>query len=172
MQIRRVTFFITLAFILPGSHAFGRQFDQAKNDSIFEVRAASEHYRKGWLHNFIFGKHYRDEWTAPIKVPYLDLGSFAGGLTPTERGGGKQTKSLRLQAANGKQYQFRSVDKDPAEVLPPELRETILANVMQDQISSSHPYGALVVPPLAKAAGILHVEPQLFIMPDDERLGP
>jgi hypothetical protein len=138
---------------------------------MFEVRAAGERYQAGGVHKFIFGKHYRDEWAKLVKVPYLDLGSFAGGLTPIKEGSGRQTKSLRFEAANGKQYQFRSVDKEPSQALPPKLRETEFAKIAQDQISLSPPYGALVVPPIAKATGVLHVEPQLFIMPDDERLG-
>ncbi|MEO8452353.1 MAG: hypothetical protein ABI647_21355, partial [Gemmatimonadota bacterium] len=35
----------------------------------------------------------------------------AGGLKPTKKGGGFQTKGLRLKAADGRVYQFRSVDK-------------------------------------------------------------
>src|SRR5216683_1566588 len=41
---------------------------------------------------------------------------------------------------------------------------------VQDQISSSHPAGALVVAPLLDAAGVLNAAPQLFVMPDDPRL--
>ena len=31
------------------------------------------HYRAGGLHTLFFGKHYRDLWTTPIRVPVLDL---------------------------------------------------------------------------------------------------
>ncbi|MGH7455469.1 MAG: hypothetical protein ACRENG_29215, partial [bacterium] len=48
---------------------------------------------------------------------------------------------------------------------------TAVAQVVQDQISLAHPYAALVVPPIAQAVGVLHVDPQLVIMPDNERLG-
>src|SRR5262249_34015411 len=68
--------------------------------------AAGAHYARGALHRFFFGAHYRTLWTTPIRVPILDLHQFAGGLTPLKRGGGQQTKSLRLQGANGHQYAF------------------------------------------------------------------
>src|SRR5438128_702671 len=53
-------------------------------------------YRAGWLSRVFFGAQWRHLWTTPIEVPLLDLGSFDGGLTPIERGGGLQTKNLHL----------------------------------------------------------------------------
>ncbi len=124
-------------------------------------------YEAGWFHRLLFGQHYRDLWATPIKVKVLDL----SGLTPVKMGGGYQTKSLRLKADNGKMYVFRSVNKDPRRVLPLDLQDTFAANVVQDQISSSNPAGALVVNVLADALGVLHPKPTLVLMPDDERLG-
>jgi hypothetical protein len=128
-------------------------------------------YAAGWLHTALFGDHYRDIWTSPTKVKVLDLGTFANGLTPLKQGGGFQTKSLRLQGADGKLYAFRSVNKDPKKVLPPELQDTFAADVIQDQISSSNPSAPMVVDVLADALGILHPKPAFVLMPDDARLG-
>ncbi len=128
-------------------------------------------YKAGGLHKFFFGAHHREEWTTPIKAPILDLGAFRGGLTPIKRGGGFQTKSLRFRDGRGMQWQFRSIDKDPTKVLPPELQETIAKSIIQDQISISHPYSALVVKCLAEAVGVLHANPILVVLPDDPRLG-
>src|ERR1041384_1810156 len=132
---------------------------------------AGPQYRAGWLHRVMLGRHYRDLWTTPVRVAVLDLARVAGGLTPTKRGGGRQTKSLRFQGVDGRVYVFRSVDKDPAGAMPPELRRTFVQDILQDQISSSHPAGALVVAPLLDAAGVLHVEPRLYVLADDARLG-
>ena len=131
---------------------------------------AGDHYRAGWLHRLFLGAHYRDLWTTPLEVDVLDLSRFAGGLTPTGCGGGRQTKVLRLLGTDGRQYAFRSVDKDPALALPPELRATFAQKLVQDQISSAHPGAPLVVGPLLDAAGILNVEPQIALLPDDPRL--
>src|SRR5256886_16293811 len=60
---------------------------------------AGAQYRAGWLHRWLLGAHYRDLWTTPLQVDVVDLAHFGGGLTPLKRGGGRPTKSLRLQAA-------------------------------------------------------------------------
>jgi hypothetical protein len=128
-------------------------------------------YDASGLHRFFFGDHYRDLWTTPIRVELLDLHHFAGGLTPLKRGGGQQTRSLRFNGADGRQYQFRSLDKDPSPLLPEALRRTLARRILQDQISAGHPGAALVVSPLLEAAGVLHAKPQLRVMPDDPVLG-
>ena len=134
--------------------------------------AAGPQYRAGFLHRLFFGTHYRDLWATPIEVEVLDLATFAGGLEPVQRGGGQQTKSLRLRGADGKEYAFRSVDKDPSRALPPELRNTAAAGIARDQTSAGHPAGPLVVAPILRAAGVLHAVPHLVVMPrGDPRLG-
>src|SRR5439155_10540838 len=83
---------------------------------------AGAQYGAGFLHRWLLGAHHRDLWTTPLEVPLLDLDTFAGGLTVLRRGGGAETKSLRLQGVDGHEYAFRSVDKDPQVILPVELR--------------------------------------------------
>ena len=132
---------------------------------------AGARYRAGWLHRLFLGAHYRDLWGTPVEVEVLDLSRFAGGLTPTGCGGRRQTKVLRLLGKDGRQYVFRSIDKDPTLALPPELRATFARDVVQDQISSAHPGGPLVVAPLLDATGVLHAEPHIMLLPaDDPRL--
>ena len=135
------------------------------------VTAAGEQYRAGAFHRWTLGRHYRDLWTTPIEVEVLDLSTFAGGITPLQRGGGRQTQSLRFLGSDGREYSFRSVDKDPSAVLDSILRETVVDDLVQDGISAAHPYGALVASPLLEATGILHVDPVLRVMPDDPALG-
>jgi hypothetical protein len=132
--------------------------------------AAGPGYAAGWLHRLLLGAHYRNLWTTPIAVDELDLTRFAGGLTPLRCGGQRQTKSLRFSGSDGQEYAFRSVDKDPTLAMPPDLRETFAKDLLQDQISSAHPGGPLVVAPLLDAAGVLQAEPQLFALPDDPRV--
>jgi hypothetical protein len=128
-------------------------------------------YAAGPLHRFLLGSGYRRLWTTPMRVELLDLGTFAGGLTPVGLGGGRQTRSLRLEGADGREYAFRSIDKDPSAILPAELRETLVDAVVQDQIGSAYPVGALAVAPILDAVGVLHAEPRLVVLPDDPRLG-
>src|SRR5258705_13965441 len=78
-------------------------------DSVVVV--PGEIYKAGSFHRFMLGDNYRDLWTTPIKVPVLELQNFHGGLKPTKKGGGVQTRSLRFEAADGSEWAFRSVRK-------------------------------------------------------------
>ncbi|HLG32610.1 MAG TPA: BamA/TamA family outer membrane protein [Ignavibacteriaceae bacterium] len=146
-------------------------FAQSTNDFKFVTVTPGQQYEAGSFHNFWFGKHWRDIWTTPISVPVLDMEIFAGGLSPEKKGGGLQTNSIRLRGNDGNIYKFRSIQKDPTKVLEEELQESVVADVLQDQISSANPFGALVVVPLLNAVNVLQAEPVLVVMPADESLG-
>ena len=132
--------------------------------------APGAQYAAGGLHQFFFGKSYRTLWKTPLRVPVLDLGTFAGGIKPTKLSGGMQTKSLRFEDASGREWVFRSVDKDDV-VMPPRFEGTVVEDIMRDQVSSSHPAAALIAARIQETAGVLHPEPRLFVMPDDPALG-
>ena len=135
------------------------------------VQAAGPQYRAGGLHRLFLGPEYRSLWTAPISVEVLDLRTFAGGLRPVSSTGGQETKTLVLASANGQGFFFRSVDKDPSATLPAELRGTVAGSVVRDQTSSALPTAPLVVARLLSAAGILHGESRLMVLPHDRLLG-
>lgn len=132
---------------------------------------AGARYRAGPLHRFLFGAGWRDLWTTPIEVPVLDLARTAGGLRPVTRGGGFQTRSLELVGAGGREFRFRSVDKDPSQTLPPRIRWPGIVRLMRDQTSALHPGSALAAASLARTAGLPHLPPHVVILPDDPALG-
>jgi len=146
-------------------------FSQTDTTAKFITVIPGPEYEAGWFHNIFFGSHWRDLWTTPIKVKVLELDKFAGGLTPIKKGGGLQTKSLRLKGADGQIWKFRSVNKDPSKLLPQELRETIAADIVQDQISTSNPMAPMVVSPILDAVDLIEASPQLVYLPDTEMLG-
>jgi len=154
--------------VVLGGCAAGAAGAQVRGDTVL---AAGPRYGAGAIHRFLFGADYRDLWTTPVRVPLIDLASFGGGLTPTTAGGGKQTKSLRFRGADGREYGFRSIDKDPGNVLPPDLQGTFVEGLVRDQTSSAFPFGPTVAAALMSAAGILHAEPTLVVLPDDPALG-
>ena len=123
----------------------------------------------GALRRFLLGKNWRNEWATPITVPFLDLGSFAGGIRPTGTGGGFQTVNLRFEAGDGRQYVFRPVKKGVA--LPELYRHTIIWALLADERSSLNPPAPLAGTPILDAAGVLNPAAQLVVMPDDPRLG-
>ncbi|RIY09765.1 hypothetical protein D0T11_11340 [Hymenobacter rubripertinctus] len=121
---------------------------------------------------FWLGPAYRTSWIQPVAVRTLDLTTELGGLRPFGRGGGRQTTSLKLIAADSSEYVFRSVDKDVTKILPPELRNSFAADVLRDITPTSHPYSALVISSLLDKTDILHARPRLFVLPDNQQLGP
>ncbi|MFL5543034.1 MAG: hypothetical protein ACJ8J0_28925, partial [Longimicrobiaceae bacterium] len=148
--------------------AFAADPAPAQRDTVV---VAGERYGAGGLRRFLFGSSWRDLWTAPVRVPVLDLSSVGGGLTPTEVGGGRQTPSLRLRAADGRVYAFRLVDKEPTAEMHRDLRHTVVSAAVQDQVSSLVPGAGVAAHPLEAAAGIPHSRETLYLMPDDPRLG-
>src|SRR5688572_20470207 len=128
-------------------------------------------YEAGWFHEVFFGAHWRDLWTTPVKVGVVDVTKYGGGLTPTEKGGGFQTKGLKFKGGDGKEYKFRSLDKDPKKTIPLELQESIARDIVQDQISSSNPYSGFVVNPILDAVGVYHSDYTLVLLPDSPLIG-
>jgi len=133
--------------------------------------AANPDLKGTWFKNLMFGENYRKEWTQPIKVKVFDISKANGGMVPTKRGGGKQTKSLRLEDSTGKEYSLRSIQKFPAPAIPAELRETIAKDIVAQGISASYPYAALSVAPISQAADVPHLEDVLVYVADDTLLG-
>ncbi|WP_299824970.1 hypothetical protein [uncultured Pontibacter sp.] len=133
---------------------------------------AGKHYKRGFVHRLFWGTHYRPLWAAPVTIPVFDMATAKGGLKIEKLGGGFQTTSLTLADKNGFTYALRSLDKDPAEVLPKVWRKTFVLNILRDQTSAINPYGAQVLPPLAEAAGIPHSSPELvYVRPNDSSFG-
>lgn len=143
---------------------------QIRTTDTITVTLGAE-YARGGLHRWLLGDGYRDLWATPVEVPVLDLARTAGGLTPLREGGGTQTSSLRFAGADGREYVFRSIRKDPTSVLPEELRESALSGLIEDQMSTALPIGALLVAPILDAVGVLHATPTFVALPDDARLG-
>ena len=123
------------------------------------------------FHRYLFGDNYRKDYATDTKVPVIRISEIAGGLKPTQLGGGNQSRSLRLEDKNGKEYVLRSVEKYPEVLLPQGLRNTFAKDVMRDNMASQHPFTALVVPVLAKAAGVPHSNPIIGLVSPDQNLG-
>lgn len=142
----------------------------AQTTDTVTVVAGAE-YSAGGFRRLIRGDLWRNVWTTPIKTPVLNLGTFAGGLTPEKKGGGMQTKTLHFKGNDGRKWKFRSVNKFPEATLPSDVQDTWMAEYIKDQISGSHPAAPLVLAPMMDSLGILNAPPSIWVMPDDPALG-
>src|SRR5215212_5232611 len=168
--ISKIQVFICLLFTFP---AFSQETTivETETDRWHKVVIPGKQYQKSSFHNWIWGKHYRKEWTTPVKVNIIHIDSAYGGLTPVEKGGGRQTRNLRLEDKNGKQYVLRSIDKTYKRALPEIFTGTFVETIANDQVSVAHPYAPFTVPTMAEAAKIYHTNPRLVFLPDDKKLG-
>ena len=139
-------------------------------DSITAV-VAKEYDQVGKIHRFWLGDSYRQLYNTPVKMRLLDMRKEKGGLHIIKLGGGMQTQSLRVADSSGREWVLRSIQKYPERSLPKSLRKTIAKDIVQDQISIAHPFGALTVPPFNEALHIPHAKPELVFVGDDPGLG-
>lgn len=136
------------------------------------VISASDQYAgaKGFR-KLVLGTNYRKEWSTPVQLKVFNIRKEKGGFKIKSLGGGKQTKSLRLEDKNGKEWTLRSIDKNPEKAIPAMLRGTLAQRIVQDMVSASHPYAPLVVAPLAKATNVTAASPDFYYVPDDPAFG-
>jgi len=140
----------------------------AIEDSVTVI--ATKRFKTNPFKNLLQGKNYRKAWKTPIKVPVKLLANLKGGLKPLEMGGGAQTLSMDLEGENDIIYTIRSVNKNPEDLIPDIVHKLKIGNIVMDGMSAQHPYGALVVAPLADAVGVLHTHPQLVYIPPQAAL--
>jgi Omp85 superfamily domain len=136
-------------------------------DSVTVV--ADAEFPAGGVKRWLLGANYRKEWSVPVKVKVFDM----TGWTPVERGGGLQTRSLRIVNASGTSYVLRGVKKYVTDAaLPVALQgDEFVKDLVTDGVSASYPYACLSVPPLADALHVPHATPTMVYVPDDPRLG-
>lgn len=139
-------------------------------DSV-TVSAHASYNDVSGIHRWLFGENYRKEWAVPTRVPLILISNFKGGLSPVKQGGGMESKSLRLVDKSGHEWVLRSVEKTPDKLLPENLQGTFAVDWVGDEFSGQHPYSALIVPPLAEAAGVPHTNPVIGVVADDPALG-
>jgi hypothetical protein len=153
--------FLTTGFVFTGA---------GQTDSA--AAAGSTKFKTDGSRKFWRGANYRTEWLTPVKAPIINLATEKGGLKIIKLGGGKQSKSLRLEDPTGRQYALRLIEKFiTAKTLPPELQSQAAEDLVADGVSASYPYAALSVPVLSEAAGVPYNKVKLVYIPDDPLLG-
>ncbi|MBD0376651.1 MAG: metallophosphoesterase, partial [Flavisolibacter sp.] len=138
-------------------------------EAMVQRPASTKYSNPSFLRKILLGKNYRKEWSTPVSLPVFHLAG--SGLVIKELGGGKQTKSLRLEDKKGKEWVLRTVDKDVSKALPKGLRGSRAHDVVQDMVSAAYPYAPLTIPTLAKAVNVPAANPVFYFVPDDPAFG-
>ena len=161
LQISRIGIlsFILITSLFDASSQTTTIVDTSDRNSA--VIIAGKEYKRSGYHNLWWGNHYRKEWSTRVRVKSIMLDTAFGGLTPIKKGGGRQTRTLRLQNKNGQQYVLHSINKTYTKALPALFAGTFVESVANDQVSIAHPYSAVTVPMLAEAAKVYHTNPEI-----------
>ena len=132
-------------------------------------------------HEFLWGERYRKYFSTKVKAPTVNLDTLYGGLKPVRKGGGNQSKSLRLGDENGAQYVMRALRKQALQYLQAivfkdqyiegQFEDTAVQDLLLDVFTGSHPYAPFVIGDLSDAVGIYHTNPILFYVPKQNALG-
>ncbi|NJW52592.1 hypothetical protein [Salinimicrobium oceani] len=137
-----------------------------RNLELVEV-APTNQYHPNRLKSFMQGVNYRKAWETPVKAQVFFLDSFA----IVKEGGGNQTRSLEIKGPDSIVYSLRSINKDPAPLIPRVAKILGLENIIIDGVSAQHPYGALLAASLSEAVGILYTHPRIVFVPEHPALG-
>lgn len=127
---------------------------------------------KSGFYKKLWGNRYRELYSTKVLAPTVNLDTLFGGLVPVRKGGGNQSKSLRLRHESGKEYVMRALRKVPEiylqamvfknEYLVDDLQDTYIKEFIQDFYTGSHPYAPFVTATLSDAVGIYHSNPKLY----------
>lgn len=155
-------------------------------ETDFEPFTRSSVYRrdevdKGKLYRGLWGERYRKYYGTEVNVPTVRLDTLFGGLVPVRKGGGQQSKSLRLRHESGKEYVMRAIRKQaeqnlqalafPDRYIMGEFEGTAPVQFLQDLYTGAHPYAPFVLDPLSDTLGIYHTNPTLVYVPKQPALG-
>ncbi|WP_282180329.1 metallophosphatase [Maribacter stanieri] len=156
---------------------FDENLGTTKSAAIYTKEAAT----KSGFYKALWGEHYRNFYGKEVDAPVVFLDTLMGGLTPLKRGGGQQSKSLRLEDKGGKQYVMRALKKSTIKFLQANaFQETYIGDVLDgttvdkflaDFYTTSNPYTPFVIGELSDAVSVNHTNPILYYIPKQETLG-
>ena len=123
-------------------------------DKVFPAITTTSIYTKKMttktlFHNMLWGKHYKYYYSLNIDAKTATLDTLYGGLKPLSVGGGHQSKSLRLEDKDGKEYVMRALKKSASRFLQTvafkdqyiqdEFKDTYAESFLFQFYTSSHP---------------------------------
>ncbi|MTE26404.1 metallophosphoesterase [Winogradskyella ouciana] len=150
------------------------------NEKEVSIYTQEETDKTGFFES-VWGDHYRDVYSTKIKAEVATLDTLYGGLEVVRKGGGHQTRSLRLKTKDGKELNMRALRKSATQYLQTvlfkdtyiqdEFERTAIEGLILDFYTAAHPYAFTVVPELSDAAEVYHTNPKLYYIPKHKHLG-
>ena len=149
----------------------------SKKASIYN----DDEVNKSGFYRFLWGERYRKYFGTKVNAPTVNLDTLFGGLTPVRKGGGHQSKSLRLRDKKGREYVMRALRKNAVQYLQAvafkdqyiegQFDNTTTEDLLMDVFTGSHPYAPFTIGKLSDAVGVYHTNPVLYYIPKQNSLG-
>ncbi|WP_350286348.1 metallophosphoesterase [uncultured Croceitalea sp.] len=141
---------------------------------------SDEEVEKTGFFKTLWGERYRKYYATKIKAPTVDLDTLLGGLKPVRKGGGHQSKSLRLEHKDGRQFVMRALRKSAElylqalvfknEYVIGDLEGTLPQTILKDFYTGAHPYAPFAIGVLSDAVDIYHTNPKIYYIPKQKAL--
>ena len=152
-------------------------FPPAETASVY----TAEEIDKSGFFKSLWGERYRKYYGTEVTAPTVNLDTLFGGLKPVRKGGGHQSKSLRLRAKDGREYVMRALRKESDlylqamvfqnQYLIDDLKDSYLREFLSDFYTGANPYAPFTVGRLSDAVNLYHTNPELYYIPKQTALG-
>lgn len=156
---------------------YSNTFSSEKTATIY----STEETDKSGFYKFLWGDRYRNLFSTEVVAPTVNLDTLFGGVTIVKKGGGNQSKSLRLEDEKGTQYVMRALRKNAVQYLQAvmfkdqyvegQFDNTGTEDLILDVFTGSHPYAPFTIATLSDAVGVFHTNPVLYYIPKQKALG-
>ncbi|NKI31617.1 metallophosphoesterase [Croceivirga thetidis] len=160
----------------PSEYKGQNTFPPTVKASVYEP----EEVDKSNFYKGVWGERYAKYYATEINAQTVDLDTLYGGLTPVRKGGGNQSRSLRLQHKDGRQFVMRALKKSAERYLQAmafqnqfiigRFKGTAVEDVLEYFYTGSHPYAPFTIGKLSDAVGLYHTNPRLFYIPKQKAL--
>ncbi|CDF80164.1 metallophosphoesterase [Formosa agariphila KMM 3901] len=155
---------------------YPKQFTDSISSSVFTKAETT----KSSFYKFLWGERFRDYYSTDVQAKTVNLDTLKGGLKPVRKGGGTQSRSLRLEDKDGTQYVMRALRKSATQYIQASMfrdqyvegqfDDTETEALVADVFTGAHPYAPLTIGVLSDAVGVYHLNPELYYMPKQNGL--
>ena len=174
--------FLYTAKVLPEDESItNNEYEDNFPKTVEAAIYSDDELDKSEFFKWVWGDRYRKFYGTKVAAPTVRLDTLFGGLVPVKKGGGHQSKSLRLRDKNGKEYVMRALRKSAELYLQSmafqdqyvldDLKDTFTQEILEDFYTGANPYGPFAIGKLSDAVGIYHTNPVLYYIPKQKTLG-